>query len=493
MPINADKTAVVRATILTDSIPHELTPRRIGRCLVFAVVGIGLLWAVVSHTLVAALARIAPEWAQIIRLNDPGVLETLTDQLISDLRRAPASSDGTLRLGFTGDRSGFATLPSGGSKVPTQGVETDEAVRLKGHLQRWALAMLSQEPGNGRALVLLGELKRDAGEGEAAAALLRASARRSIREPVPQAWLIDDAIEQQDWPTAMRHADILMRMHKRAIPHLVPLLARLAETSETAPLVKAALQHAPPWRGEFMTDVVSAVRDARTPLDLLFALKDTPTPPTLGEIKGYLTFLIQRKYYDLAYYAWLELLPPEQRASVGLLVNGSFERRPSGLPFDWSLPVGGTASVSIARRPDRPDARALVVNFGQGRVELGATTQLIRLPSGDYQVAGEALGDVVGRRSVRWRIACLEDQSIVGQSDMFVGEMLTWTSFSFSVRVPEKGCTAQRLSLDLDARSPTERLVSGTIWFDEMSIRRESSASRSQTGSLPPQSQFRQR
>ena len=478
---------------MTDSISKGLPSRRIGRCLVFAILATGLLWAVVSHTLVAALARIEPELAQFLRANDPGVLETLADQLIDDLRRTPASSDGAPRFGFIGDRSSFVTSPSSGAKEPTQGFETDAAARLKGDLQQWALAMLSQEPGNARALVLLGELKRDAGEGEAAAALLRASAHRSIREPVPQAWLIDDAIGRQDWPAAMRHADILMRMHKRSVAHLVPLLARLAETSETAPLVKDALQHAPPWRADFMSEVLSAVRDARTPLDLLLALKDTPTPPTLGEIRGYLTFLIQRKYYDLAYYAWLELLPPEQRASVGLLVNGSFERRPSGMPFDWSLPVAGTASVSIARRPDRPDARALVVNFGQGRVELGATTQLLRLPPGDYQVAGEAQGDVVGRRSVRWRIACLEDQLIVGQSDMFIGEMVTWTSFSFSVRVPEKGCTAQRLSLDLDARSPTERLVSGTIWFDEMSIRRGAPASSPQTGSLPPQSQSRQR
>ena len=476
---------------MADSIPKELPPRRIGRYLVFAVVAIGLSWAVVSHTFVAALARIEPELAQVIRPNDAGVLEILTDRLIDDLRRTSASSSGAVRFGFTGDRSGFATSPSGGGKGPTQAFETGGALRLE--LQQWALAMLSQEPGNARALVLLGELKRDVGDGEAASALLRASAQRSIREPMPHAWLIDDAIEQRDWSTVMRHADILMRMHKRAVPYLAPLIARLAETPETAPLVKAALQQSPPWRTEVMAEVLSAVRDARTPLDLLLALKDTPTPPTLGEIKGYLAFLIQRKYYDLAYYAWLELLPPEQRASVGLLVNGSFEGRPSGLPFDWSLPAGGTASVSIARRPDRPDARALVVNFGQGRVELGATTQLLRLPPGDYQVAGEAHGDVVGRRSVRWRVACLEDQAIVGQSEMFIGEMTTWASFSFSVRVPAAGCTAQRLSLDLDARSPTERLVSGTIWFDEMSIRRGALPSSPQTGSLPPQSQSRQR
>jgi hypothetical protein len=310
---------------------------------------------------------------------------------------------------------------------------------------------------------------------------------------VPQAWLIDEAIEQRDWSLVMRHADILMRMHKRTVPHLTPLIARLAETPETASLVKQALREAPPWRADYFAELLSAISDARTPLELFLALKDTPTPPTVAEIRGYLNFLIQRKYFDLAYYTWLELLPPQQLASVGPLVNGSFETRPSGLPFDWTLPIGGTASVSIARRPDRPGARGLVVNFGHGRVELGGTSQLLRLRPGVYQVEGEAQGNVVGRRSVRWRVACVEDQKTVGQSDMFIGEMITWTPFSFAVSVPEAGCTTQRLSLDLDARSPTERLVSGTIWFDEMSIRRGSSAVLQPTGSLAPQSQPRQR
>ena len=88
------------------------------------------------------------------------------------------------------------------------------------------MAMLAQEPGNARALVILGELKRDNGDDETAAALMRRVRSRSLHEPVPQAWLIDDAIEKRDWPLAMRHADILMRMHARTIPYLTPLLAR---------------------------------------------------------------------------------------------------------------------------------------------------------------------------------------------------------------------------------------------------------------------------
>ena len=471
---------------------EEKPPRRV-RFLLFGLVGAGLLWAIVNHSFVAALARLEPTYALLIRPDDPGVLEALADRSIDRMRRVTASGASPARFGFTGTggQPGI-TAPANEGKGP-QWLDADENARTKADLQEWAVAMLAQEPGNVRALVLLGELKRDGGDDDAAAVFMRSSAQRSIREPVPQAWLIDDAIEKQDWPLVMRHADILMRMHGRTVPHLTPLIARLAETPETSSLVKDALREAPTWRTAFFTELPAAVTDARTPLELFLAIKDTRTPPTIAEIKAYLTFLIQRKYFDLSYYTWLQFLPPQQLASVGPLVNGSFETRPSGLPFDWTLPVGGTASVSIARRPDRPTAYGLVINFGHGRVELGGTSQLLRLQPGDYQLEGEVQGDVVGRRSVRWRVTCLESQAMVGQSDMFVGEMVSWKAFSFAVIVPETGCAAQRLSLDLDARSPIERLVSGSIWFDEMSIRRGTGAMQQPTGSLAPQSQPRQR
>ena len=478
---------VVRSTVSVNEMSEEKPSRPI-RILLFGLLGTALLWAIMTHSFVAALTRVEPTYALLVRPDDPGVLEALADRSIDRLRSVTAPGAAPTRFGFkatSGPPSGTATANEG------QGPTVDEIARTKAGLQEWAEAMLAQEPGNVRALVVLGELNRDRDKSDAAAVFLRSSARRSIREPVPLAWLIDDAIEKQDWPMVMQHADILMRMHPRTISHLTPLIARLAESPETALLVKEALRTSPTWRTAFFADLPAAVTDARTPLDLFLAIKDT-SPPTISEIRGYLNFLIQRKYFDLAYYTWLQFLPPQQLASVGLMVNGSFETKPSDLPFDWTLPLDGTASVSIASRPDRPTARALVVHFGHGRVELGGTSQLLRLQPGNYQLEGEAQGDVVGRRSVRWRVTCLENQKTVGQSDMFLGEMISWKAFSFAVNVPATGCTAQRLSLDLDARSPTERFVSGAIWFDDLSIRRVSSAAQQPTGALAPQGPRRQ-
>lgn len=470
---------------------------RVARSLIFALVAGGLIWALVSHSLVAALVRIAPSYALWLRPDDPAALVVLVDRTIEASRRAKALGAAPARFDFKGpvDQPGAPTSPTGALKGDAP-VATDDAAESSDRelIRRSVLSILSQEPGHARALAILGALKREAGADDEAAILMRASARRTLREPVPHAWLINDAIKQNDWSLVMRQVDILMRMHDQSIVPLTPLVAQMVETPEAADFVKEVVKEAPPWRTAFMSELLGAIKDARTPLDLLLTLKGTSTPPTVIELRSYLNFLIQRKYYDLAYYTWLQFLTPQQLATVGPVYNGGFEARPSGLPFDWVLPTDGTAAVSIARRADQPSSRALVVHFGQGRVELSATSQLLRLRPGRHRIAGEAMGEVVGRRSVRWRVACLGERTRqIGESEMFVGEIKEWTPFSFPVIVPDEGCAIQRLSLILDARTPSERLTSGTLWFDDVSIRRETATDDVGEPKPPSQSQPRQR
>lgn len=427
--------------------PSRRRGTRALRLLVFGVLGVGLLWAIVTHSLVAALVEIDLRRALTIRADDPAALLAQIDRTMDRSRRHKSS-------------------PAPDAQAPSGSLHEDE-------LGGQARTILAQEPGNARALALLGDLARRAGKDEEAKMLFDASARRSLRNPVVLGWLIDDALKREDWPLAVRHIDTMMRYYWEAVTPLTPLLAKLLQNAEAAPAVVKAVARAPEWRREFIPRLPDAVTDARAPLELFLALRSTSHPPTGLELRWYLDFLIERKFYDLAYSTWLRFLPPEQLASVGPLFNGSFESRPTGLPFDWRPAREGWGAVAIERRADRPTEHALVIRFGQGRADLDYLIQLMRLQPGRYRIEGLTMGEMLVSRGMRWRVRCVGDQaSDIGESALIGGRTRAWTAFSFDVVVPEAGCAAQEIRLVLDARTPSEQLVSGTISFDEMSARR---------------------
>jgi hypothetical protein len=57
---------------------------------------------------------------------------------------------------------------------------------------------------------------------------------------------------------------------------------------------------------------------------------------------------------------------------------------------------------------------------------------------------------------------------------MMVGATAPWKDFEFSFTVPAAECRAQHLRLELDARMPSEQLVSGSLWYDDLAIERGS-------------------
>jgi hypothetical protein len=95
------------------------------------------------------------------------------------------------------------------------------------------------------------------------------------------------------------------------------------------------------------------------------------------------------------------------------------------------------------------------------------------LPPGSYQFQGKYKGNVIGRRGLQWWISCASGASSqISESQMLVGAAMTWKPFFFSFIVPKADCRAQSVRLVFGARSASERFVSGSIWYDELQIRR---------------------
>jgi len=259
--------------------------------------------------------------------------------------------------------------------------------------------------------------------------------------------------------------------------YVVPILARIAEDKGSADLIKTALAGDPPWRDLFFQALPASITDARTPLDLLLALRTSATPPPPEDVNRYLNFLVQHKMYELAYYTWLQFLPAEEMRNAGLLYNGGFEIAPTGSPFDWILPQGSGVTVDIEARPDGDSGQALLLNFQYGRVDYGSVAQLIMLAPGRYRFTGRVKGELVGPRGLKWRIACAETRGTrLAEGPMINGRVPSWSDTAFDFTVPAQNCRAQYLSLDLDARMASESFVNGSVWFDDLKISRLASA-----------------
>lgn len=429
---------------------------------------LGLAGLITRHSLIAYLAEVAPRSALALDADNPAALVRIADE---DVNRGFAMQAEESRLeAFAKTAAGSVSEPAaqGGSSPGDRNNDPLGAADWAKVRER-AIIALQGDPLNARALRLIGQAAAAEHDDETAARFMRAAAERSKRERVAYAWLMERAVDQKAYGQALDDADILLRVRPQLIKPITPLLARIAEAPGGDTILIERLRGSPPWRSAFLSHLPRNITDARTPLNVLLKLRDTPNPPTARDLRPYIDILIQNKFFELAYYTWLQFLAPEELSKAGFLFNGSYEFEPSGLPFDWTLSSGSGVTLERAPKPGQSDQRALYIEFGQGRVDFKPVTQVVMLGPGSYRLTGAYSGELVGPRGLRWRVACLGGKALA-ESDMISGIAKEWTSFDVEFSVPQQECRAQRLSLVLDARMASERFVSGYIWYDDLAI-----------------------
>jgi hypothetical protein len=470
--------------------------------------GLALVWLVLSRTFAAYLATTAPETALLLQPNEPTALVSLAEQglnaaIAAKDRDAPNATDARRALDEPNlDRlSGLARLAEQAMKGQSEGREPPTQPRAAAPAQpapspaapvtatpsappspasdfsldevrALAVRAIAIAPLDAKAMGILARAAGLSGDEARTEVLMRQTARLSFRESYAVYWLLEQAERNGDWAAVLRHGDTLMRTRLPARPFVIPFLARLAEQKDHSAAFIETLAAAPPWRQEFMRGMTSQITDARTPLNLLLALQSTPNPPSIEEQTSYIQFLLSRKFHELAYYTWLQFQPREELSRIGPLYNRNFERAPSGLPFDWTLPATSSAVAEIRKLPDQDDNRALVIEFSQGRAAFSGVSQMTLAAPGTYVVKGRYRGRLVGTRGLIWRVLCVEGLTPLGQSEQILGDAPDWREFSFSFAIPAKDCRAQTLRLELDARSASEQLVSGAMWFDDLDMSR---------------------
>ena len=234
----------------------------------------------------------------------------------------------------------------------------------------------------------------------------------------------------------------------------------------------------PDWLGPFLAKACTRGVDAAVLVPMLLD-RAGKAGATAAETNCLIDRLRKEDRWEEAYHLWLNLLPRDRLASVGYVFNGGFEQDPAGAGFDW-IPQRGTERqtghlVEIRQSPNAVGKRAVRVAYNGNRQSGVPLRQFLALPAGRYELTGRVRTEAIKSvRGIHWTVRCVEGDKplgILASSEPFVGSD-GWGSFSVEVTVGES-CRGQVLQLEPAGIERAAAFVSGTAWFDEISLRRQ--------------------
>lgn len=441
-----------------------------------------LLWAIVSSSLGTYLADTAPSIALYLNPNEPSALLNRAQELIRTDEALEAAKPITRPSAIA--KANNQSFPQSNT---TTGTNAEQALAesvdfgsktadpdAPSKIELLAARALAHDPLNARALRMLGQAAYASGNDARGDEMMEAAAQRSLHESAALYAMVRKHYSEGNYPKALWYADVLLRTRADALVELMPVLGRMAEDPEGSASLKHMLTRSPPWRPRFFSLLPRHITDARTPLGIFLAVRESSSRLSEADLLSYLRMLANNDFHELAYYAWLQFLPPEQLAKTGYIFNADFEEEPTGVPFDWTFAAGSGVTVQRAARPDKQDEFALLLEFGPGRAELGGVSQTLLLPPGNYHLSAEYKADLTSERGLKWSVTCHGDREPLGESPSSTGFQPIWKELEFAFAVPDTNCNVQTLKLELDARSASERFAYGSIWYDALRIARDS-------------------
>jgi hypothetical protein len=296
-----------------------------------------------------------------------------------------------------------------------------------------------------------------------AAPLMRLAGQRNLRDPQIQLWLFQDAIDARRYAEAFARADIVLRRRPEAEALVFPRFMAALNDPTAGPALVTILSTAPPWREDFIRDLVAITDPAAAPTRLLQTLARSARPPTDTEVLHVTNALVTSRRYDEARRVWTDLVS-RTTGEQGLVYNGDFERPTGAPPFDWQLAEEGGVLGQILSRAG--EGRALFVEFPAGR-RAEPARQLVVLPRGaPYRLTGMAMVEQLpGDAGVKLTLSCADDGKLIAEYTLRTAT--AWRSITVDFTTPPEGCGAQWLTVrgELGASLNTVR-----AWFDKIAI-----------------------
>lgn len=269
----------------------------------------------------------------------------------------------------------------------------------------------------------------------------------------------------------------LVENYPEAREQAFPVLAEVLVSGRHAPAWRELAAGEPSWMRPFL---LSSCARGIEPLALapLLPRGAAGSKPAGAETDCVVGRLRAAGHWDEAYQIWLNTLPRARLADVGFVFNGGFEFPASAMGFDW-LPSTAPArqaghEVVLVPTAGAAGKRALRVSYNGRRQQGPAIRQYLAAPAGRYELSGLARPDSIkAGRGVHWTLRCVERGEAgraIAASERFVGSS-EWRRFTVDVTI-EPRCAGQLLQLEAVGADAGAAFVEGTVWFDELVLRR---------------------
>lgn len=329
---------------------------------------------------------------------------------------------------------------------------------------------LAANPFDGRGYRVLADVAASRGDAVGQARLIEQAVRHAPRDIAARAQAAQLALQRGDAASALRHYDRILRVAPAAQPTVIPALVQLASLPGARDAVVTELAARPYWRAEFLRQFARLAPDGEALAPVFESLR-ARGGLNEEETSLYLGRLVRDGRWDDAFLAWAGSLPPQALTSLTTPFDGGFENPTrTGGPFDWSITPPQGIEVEVRPSPEGR-GRALWIEFLGRRAPFRDVRQLLRLQPGQAYVLQwrSRLDGLQTARGLRWTVTCAGGDGAALLGTPAQAGTRGWTEQRAGFSVPE-GCTAQWLTLELEARIPSESQAFGSAWIDDVAL-----------------------
>lgn len=319
-------------------------------------------------------------------------------------------------------------------------LRTETSASNRAVAEMLARRALNREPVMAGAARVLAVVRGLAGDEPGARRLMTYSESVSRRDLMTQLWLIQDAVDHNDIPAALRHYDTALRTVEAAKQLLFPIMVPATGHPAVVENLIRTLAARPVWADAFLAQVSANGPDLDGMATLLAGLARRGYPLPDAILAQATSRLVEGGRYQRAWQVYTAARPADGNAQPR---DGDFEHvRDVPSPFDWSLPGGN----GVSAEPQFGGVGNRLIYFAATGAGGVIARQLLLLGPGSFSL--QVRGSVRGAPIPRIRLTCAGGGRVIGaagSSALGTGEF----AFAGRMNVPA-GCPAQWFELLVD-------------------------------------------